>query len=191
MAKLITGRAGRQQKREERLEKYTAALLPLLLKQLKIDPATRVLHLGSPGAAAIVEAIAPHLTSGEMLVVVYSYDEMEDTRAALAGLGNVEVVNELDDIDPDEPPFNLVTCIAPYQHGRDYVDELLAASLELLAPSGVLVLGGDRQQGLERNLETLAANGSGLTRLAQNGQYQVVSATKPVRGGLRRRSDVE
>jgi 16S rRNA G1207 methylase RsmC len=189
MAKLVTGRAGRQQRREERLEQYAAELAPLLLKQLKLTPNARVMHLGSPGAIAIGQAVAPTFESGELLIVVYSYDEMEDARAALAGLGNVEVINDIEDLDPDEQPFDIVTCIAPYQHGRDYVGELLTLGLRLLATGGTLFLAGDRQQGFERYVEMLGSAGSRVTPLAQNGQYRVVAAAKPVGGGgLRRRS---
>jgi hypothetical protein len=66
MAKLITGRAGRQQRREERLEQYAAELAPLLLKQLKHAPTSRVMHLGSPGAIAVGQALAPTFTTGEL-----------------------------------------------------------------------------------------------------------------------------
>src|SRR5919199_6792649 len=165
MAKLVTGRAGRQQRREERLEQYAAELAPLLLKQLKLTPNARVMHLGSPGAIAIGQALAPTFESSELLIVVYSYDEMEDARAALAGLGNVEVINDIEDLDPDEPPFDTVTCIAPYQHGRDYVQGLLEVGLRLLSPGGLLFLGGDRQQGLEQHLEALGSRGSRVTTL--------------------------
>ncbi len=190
MAKITTGRAGRQQRREERLEQYAAELAPLLLKQLKLAPDARVMHLGSPGAIAIGQALAPTFDSGELLIVVYSYDEMEDARAALAGLGNVEVINEIEDLDPDEPPLDIVTCIVPYHQGREYVDELLLFGLRMLSPNGQLVVAGDRQQGFERALETLGGAGSRVTPLVQNGPYRVVSASKPgPGGGLRRRSE--
>ncbi len=189
MAKVVTGRAGRERRREEQLEQYAADVTPMLLRQLKLAPETHIMHLGSTGATAIAEAIAPNLIGGEMLIVVYTYDEMEELRAALAGLGNVEVINEIEDVDPDEPPFEIITSIVPYQHGRDYVDELLASGLRLLSPSGTLVVAGDRQQGFERHLEALAASGSRVTTLTQNVHYRVASATKPTGGGgLRRKS---
>ncbi len=189
MAKVVRGRAGRLQRREELLQRYSEALAPMLLKQLKPAPGARMMHLASPGAVEVAQALAPRLETGELVVVVYTYDEMEEVRAALAGLGNVEVINEIDDLDPDEPPYDLITCIVPYYLGHEYVEELLAAGLRLLAPEGLLVVAGDRQQGFERQLASLQAAGSQVTPLAQNGQLRVVSATKPgPGGGLRRKS---
>ena len=189
MAKVVTGRAGRERRREERFEQYAIDVAPMLLRQLKLTPEARIMHLGSPGATAIAEAIAPNLVGGELLIVVYTYDEMEDLRAALAGLGNVEVINEIEDVDPDEPPFDVITSIVPYQHGRDYVDDLLASGLRLLSPSGTLFLAGDRQQGFERHIEALGAAGSRVKTLVQNMHYRVVAASKPTGGGgLRPRS---
>ena len=188
MAKVVRGRAGRMQRREATLERYGAELATMLAKQLNPQPGARVMHLGGPGAITLAEAIAPALATGELVVVVYTYDEMEEARAALAGLGNVEVINDLDDLDPDEPLYDLVTCIVPYNLGRDYVEELLEAGLRLLDRQGTLVLAGDRRQGLERQLHFLAATGSQVTPLAQNGDFKVVSATRPgPGGGLRRR----
>lgn len=162
----------------------------MLLKQLKLASGARVMHLGSPGAVVVAQTLAPALETGDLLIVVYSYDEMEEARAALAGFGNVEVINDIEDLDPDEPPFDTVTCIAPYQQGRDYVAELLATGLRLLTDEGTLLLAGDRQQGFERYVEALGAAGSRVTPLVQNGQYRVVAAAKPVEGGgLRRRSE--
>ena len=183
MAKPVRGRAGRQQRREETLERYGAELAAMIIKQIEPPPGARMMHLGSPGAIALADAVAPFLAHGELVVVAYTYDEMEEIRAALAGVGNVEVINEIDDIDPDEPPYDLITCIVPYHLGRDYVEELLAAGLQLLDMQGTMVLGGDRQQGFERDLQFLGAKGSQVTPLVQNGNLRVVAATKPGRGG--------
>ncbi len=183
MAKVITGRAGRQKRREERLEDYAAALVPMMLKQIKFTPESRILLLGSPGVVQLADNLAHALTTGEILIVVFTYDEMEDTRAALAGLGNVEVINEFEDIDPDEPPFDVAVSLAPYHQGREYVDRLLQAGLELLAAEGTLFVGGDKQQGFERTVEALGALGSQVTPVVQNGQYRIVAASKPRRGG--------
>lgn len=190
MPKIVRGRAGRQQRREESLTHYNTELAAMLLKQLRISPAARIVHLGAPGAITVAEAIAPGLETGELLVVVYSYDELEEARASLAGIGNVEVINDFDDLDPDEPPFDVVTCIVPYYLGRDYVAELLRTGLNLMAREGTLFLAGDRQQGFERQIEFLGSIGSRVTPLVQNGQYRVISAAKPTGGGgLRRRTE--
>ncbi len=191
MPKAATGRAGRERKREERLEQYVGALAPMLFKQLKYTPESRILLLGSPGVAQLAETLAHTLTTGEILVVVYTYDEMEETRAALAGLGNVEVINEIKDLDPDEPPFDIAASIVPYYQGREHVDDLLAAGLQLLAPGGTLIIGGDRQQGFERTVEALGSIGSRVTPLVQSGQYRVVAATKAKTGRLRLRTPGE
>ena len=189
MAKVIRGTAGRMRQREEQLEEYGSSLASLLIKQVKITPGARVMHLGSPGAITVARAIAPALETGELVVVVYTYDETEDARAALAGLGNVEVIDSIDDVDPDEPPYDLLTCIIPFQHRRDYVDQLFAAGMRLLARGGTLILAGDRQQGLERHLAELRARGSEVTPLSSNGQFRVLGVTKPgPGGGLVRRS---
>lgn len=190
MPKIVRGRAGRQQRREAQLSTYGAELAPMLLKQMRVSPDARILHLGYPGASNVADAIAPALDTGEILLVVYSYDELEETRALLAGAGNVEVINDLDDLDPDEPPYDVVTCIVPYYLGRDYVADLLRTGLDLLTSGGTLFMAGDRQQGFERQLEFLGSIGSRVTPLVQNGQYRVVSATKPTAGGgLRRRPE--
>jgi hypothetical protein len=189
MPKVIRGRAGREQRREDLLESYTAALAPMLVKQLRVAPDARMMHLGSPGAVLIAETFAPALETGELVVVVYSYDEMEETRAALAGLGNAEVINEIEDVDPDEPPYNVMTSIVPYHLGYNYVNDLLASGLRLLTSDGLLYLAGDRQHGFERHLEHLAGVGSRITPVVQVGTLRIVTASKPgPRGGLRRSS---
>ena len=190
MAKVVRGRAGRVLRREQVLEQYSSALTSMLLKQLSPDPDARMMHLGSPGAVAVAHAMAHRFTTGEIVVVVYTYDEMEETRAALAGLGNVEVINDIADLDPDERPYDLMSCIIPYHLGREYVEELLATGLDLLHPEGEMLIAGDKQQGFERQLALLAQLGSRVTPVVQTGQYRIVSATRPVPGGgLRRRRE--
>jgi hypothetical protein len=189
MPKIVRGRAGRQQRREETLERYGAELAPILLKQVRIPEGARVMHLGSPGAAQVSEAIAHMLVSGELVVVVYTYDEMEELRAALAGLGNVQVINEIDDLDPDEPLYDVITCVVPFHQGQGYVEELLDSAFKLMNRDGTLYLAGDRQQGFERVVEWLGSVGSRVTPQVQIGQMRVVTATKPgPGGGLRRAS---
>jgi hypothetical protein len=58
---------------------YGTELAPMLLKQMRVSPSARILHLGYPGASDVADAIAPALDTGEMLLVVYSYDELEET----------------------------------------------------------------------------------------------------------------
>lgn len=187
MPKVTTGRAGRQRRREERLDEYVATLTPMVLKQIRFVPESRILLLGSPGIVPLAETLAHALTTGEILIVVYTYDEMEETRAALAGIGNVEIVNEIDDIDPEEPRFDVGASIVPYQHGRAFVDELLVAGLRLLADGSTLYIAGDRQQGFERTVEVLRNAGSTVTPVVQNGQYRLAAATK-AKGRLRLRT---
>jgi hypothetical protein len=161
----------------------------MLIKQVRPGPDVRMMHLGHPGAVQIAETYAPVLETGELVVVVYTYDEMEETRAALAGLGNVEVINEIEDLDPDDPPYAIMTAIVPYHLGRAYVDKLLLNGVRLLAADGLLYIAGDRQQGFERHLEILAAAGSRITPVVQVGTMRVVTASRPgPSGGLRRAS---
>jgi hypothetical protein len=188
MAKVVRGRAGREQRREDQLDTYAAALTPMLVKQVRAAPDVRMMHLGSPGAVQIAETFAPVVATGEIIVMVYTYDEMEEARAALAGLGNVQVINEIEDLDPDEPPYNLMTSIVPYHLGRDYVDDLLVNAVRFLAPDGLLYLAGDRQHGFDRNLEHLAAVGSRITPVVQVGTMRIVTAAKPGPGGGLRRT---
>lgn len=165
------------------MERYGASLATMLLKQVKQPANGRMMHLGTPGAIAFAQGVAPLLEAGELVVVVFSYDDMEDARAALAGLGNVEVINELDDLDPEEEPYDIITCTVPYNRRHDYTQKLLATALRLLSPGGTLLVGGDRQQDFDRDLGFLRGTGSTVTQVAQEGQLRLMSATKPVRGG--------
>lgn len=187
MPKPIHGSAGRLRQREEQREQYGVRLATMLIQQARYTPTARVLHLGSPGAIQFVQDVAPQLYNGELLLIVYTYDELEEARAALAGLGNVQVINEINDIDPDEPPFDLVTCIIPYQMRRPDIELLLDAGLRLLASTGTFYLAGDRHHDWERTTDWLTAQGMELTPLIQNGQFRIATAGKPVRGGLRQR----
>ena len=186
MAKITRGRAGRMEKKAALLDTYGATLAQMLLSHVRPQPSSRVLHIGSPGAVRFAQPLAERLSEGELVVLVYTYDELEDTRAALAGFGNVQIINEFDDLDPDEPPFDVVSCIAPYHLGRDTVRELIAYGLGQLAPSGTFYLGGDKQQELDRYEETLAMYSSNVQQLASNGQYRVVA----VQGKNLRRGNV-
>ena len=189
MAKVVRGSAGRLQRREEMLEHYGNSLATLMIKQVRPSPGDRIMHLGSPGAIAVAEALAPALDPGELVVVVYTYDETEEARAALAGLGNVEVISDLEDLDPDEPPYDIITCIVPYHLRKDDVDSLISAALRLMSPDGIMYLAGDKQQGFERNVALVRAEGSEVTPLVQSGQLRMVTATRPgPGGGLRRRA---
>jgi 16S rRNA G1207 methylase RsmC len=158
------------------LESYGAALAQMLLSQVRPKPSDRVLHIGSAGAVRLAEQLATRLEDGELVVLVHTYDELEDTRAGLAGFGNVHVINEFDDLDPDEPPFDLVTCIVPYYLSRDTVRELIEYGVTQLTPKGTFYLGGDKQQELARFEEMLAAYMRQTQQLATNGQYRVVAA---------------
>lgn len=175
MAKIVRGRAGRMQKRSEILDTYGATLAQMVQAPIRPDPASRVLHIGSPGATQIAQQLAPRLETGELVVCVYTFDELEDTRAALAGLGNVHVIDDLPELDEDEPPFDIVTCIAPYQLGRDTVIEQIEQGLALLAPGGTFYLGGDKQHEFERYVEALGRLAHTVQPIAANGQYRVVS----------------
>jgi 16S rRNA G1207 methylase RsmC len=175
MAKVTTGRAGREQKRAEILEAYGSTLARMLQSQVRPDAAARVLHIGSPGAAQFAEHLAPKLETGELVICVYTYDEVEDTRAALAGIGNVHVIDDLADLDEDEPLFDVVSCIAPFQLGRDTVIAQIEQGLALLAAGGTLYLAGDRQHEFDRYVEALSALARDVQQIAANGQYRVVS----------------
>jgi NADPH:quinone reductase-like Zn-dependent oxidoreductase len=175
MAKVIRGRAGRMEKKATILDTYGTTLAQMLLNQVRPRPTDRVLHLGSAGAVRVAEQLAERLAEGEMVVLVHTYDELEDTRAALAGFGNVHVINEADDLDPDEPPFPIVTCIAPYNLGRDAVRDLIAYGVGQLAPQGTFYLAGDKQQEMARYEEMLSGYARTTQVLANNGQYRVVS----------------
>lgn len=175
MAKIVRGRAGRQNKRSELLATYGATLAQMLQAQIRPNSGARVLHLGSPGATQLAEQIAPRLDTGELVVCVYTFDELEDARAALAGLGNVHIINDLDDLDEDEPPFDIVSCIAPYQLGRDTVIEQIEAGMVRLAEGGTFYLAGDKQHEFERYVEALSALAHDVQQVAANGQYRVVA----------------
>jgi 16S rRNA G1207 methylase RsmC len=175
MAKMIRGRAGRIEKRAAIMEQYGTTLGQMLLSHVRPKATDRVLHIGSPGAARFAEHVAERLEDGELVVLVHTYDELEDTRAALAGMGNIHVINEFDELDPDEPPFDLVTCIAPYHLKRETVGEMLEYGLAHLSPQGTLYLGGDKQQELPRFEEVLSTYARHVQQLASNGQYRVVS----------------
>ena len=176
MPKVVRGRAGRMNKRNEILEEYSATLAQMMQAQVRPDPAARMLHLGSPGAAQVAEYFAPRLASGEIVVCVYTFDELEDTRAALAGLGNVHSINDLDDLDEDEPPFDIVTCIAPYHLGRDIVIGLIEQGIARLTDTGTFYLGGDKQREFDRYSEALGSLVRGTQQIAAKGQYRIVSA---------------
>src|SRR3712207_6089884 len=104
MPKAVRGRAGREGRRSAILANYGATLAPMILSQSKLGPEDRVLVLGSPGAVELASAFALRLSSGEVVVCVYTFEEVEDARAGLAGLGNVNVIDDLAELDEDEPP---------------------------------------------------------------------------------------
>ncbi len=175
MSKTLRGRAGRMAKKEENLVNYGVSLAQMLAAQLRPRPNDRVLHIGSPGAAQLGEQLAPRLAASELVILVYTFDELEETRAALAGLGNVQVINEIDDLDEDEPPFDIVSCIAPYQLSREHVIGLIEQGLEQLAPNGVFYLAGDKRHDFERYLQALEARTHTVNEIASNGQRRVVA----------------
>ncbi len=190
MSRQLRGRAGRMARKETNLAEYGASLARLLATQLRTQPSDRVLHIGSPGASQLGELLAPRLGMSELVILVYTYDELEDTRAALAGLGNVHVINEIDDLDEDEPPFNVVSCIAPYQFGRDTVLELIEQGLKWLAPDGVFYLAGSKQHDFERYIEALATRAREVDQVARNGHERIVAVRgQSIRpgGGIGRR----
>ena len=176
MGKVTRGRAGREQKRDEIYTQYGAALAQMLRSQIKLDGGERVLHLGTPGATILAEDIAARLSTGELVVCVYTFDELEETRAALAGLGNVHVINDVEDLDEDEPPFDIVSCAAPYYLGRDAVLEQIQFGISRLAPDGTLLLAGDRQHEFDRYADFLSAAARDVQQVSANGQYRVVAA---------------
>jgi 16S rRNA G1207 methylase RsmC len=176
MARATRGRAGREQRREESLAAYGATLAQMLQAQIRPDSGERMLHLGRPGATQLATQMAHRLDTGEVVVCVYTYDELEEARAELAGLGNVHVINELDDLDEGEPPFDIVTCIAPYHLGRDAVVAYIEQGLDRLAPNGAFYLGGDRQLEMDRYVEALSRRVHDVKEVASNGQYRVVVA---------------
>lgn len=175
MAKITRGRAGRMEKKATIRDTYGTTLAQMLLSHVRPQANARVLHLGSAGAARFAEQLAQRLEEGELIVLVYTYDELEDTRAALAGIGNVHVINEFDDLDPDEPPFDIVSCIAPYHLGRDTVQTLIEYGISQLTPEGSLYLAGDKQQEFDRYEEMLSSYARSTQQLSANGQYRVVA----------------
>jgi len=168
------------------LDTYGATLAQMLLSHARPKANQRVLHLGNAGAVRLAEQLAEQLAEGELVVLVHTFDELEDARAALAGFGNVHVINEIDDLDPDEPPFDIVTCIAPYNLGRDTVRELIGYGIGQLAPQGTFFLAGDKQQEMPRYEEMLSSYARNMQVLANNGQYRVVA----VQASDRRRGNV-
>jgi 16S rRNA G1207 methylase RsmC len=175
MAKVVRGRAGRQQKRSEILEEYGTTLAEMLRSQVRPDAGERVLQIGSPGATQLAEIVAPQIDTGELVVCVYTFDELEDTRAALAGLGNVHVIDDLDDLDDDEPPFDIVVCVAPYHLGRDTVIEQIEQGVARLAADGTLLLAGDKQHEFDRYLDALSSLARNVQQVSARGQYRIVS----------------
>jgi hypothetical protein len=176
MSKVIRGRAGRMIKRNEILMEYGTTLAQMMQAQIRPEPSNRVLLLGSPGAAQLAEHVAPQLDTGELIVCVYTFDELEETRAALAGLGNVHVIDDLADLDEDEPPFDIVSCIAPFHLGREMVIELIEQGIRLLAGEGRFFLAGDKQHEFERYVEALSGYIRDVQQMVNRGQYRVVSA---------------
>ncbi len=175
MARAIRGRAGRENRRSELLAEYGATLAPMILSQARPDPDARVLVLGSPGAVELATALALRLSSGEVVVCVYTFDEVEEARAGLAGLGNVNVIDELSELDEDEPPFDLITCIAPYYLGRDAVISLIEEGVQRMQPGGLFLLAGDKQQELARYSEALSALATETRQVGERGQYRVLA----------------
>ncbi|HEY0735380.1 MAG TPA: class I SAM-dependent methyltransferase [Herpetosiphonaceae bacterium] len=187
MSKVTRGRAGRMIKRSEILTEYGSTLAQMMQAQVRPDPGNRVLHLGSPGAAQLAEQIAPRLDTGELVICVYTYDELEELRASLAGIGNVHVINDIDDLDEDEAPFDIVSCIAPFQYGRDSVIELVEQGVARLAKTGTFFLGGDKQHEFDRYVEALSSSIRDVQQLVSRGQYRIVSAqgrNRRVTGGI-------
>ncbi len=183
MAKIVRGSAGRIQRREDIMDRYGSSLAAMLLKQIKRPENSRIMHMATPGAIPFAQGIVPMLQTGELVLVVFSYDDMEDARAALAGVGNVHVINELEDLDPDDPPYDIITCIVPYNRPHEYTHQLFETALRLLSPTGTFYVGGDRQQDFEREIGFLRGVGSSPTQVAQEGQMRIMSASKPARGG--------
>lgn len=175
MAKVIRGRAGRMQRKAEVLEAYGTTLAQMVQALVRLHADDRVLELGSPGAAQLAHHLAPRLETGELVVCVYTFDELEETRAALAGMGNVHVINDLEDLDDDEPPFDIITCIAPYHLGREAVTEQIEQAVSRLAENGTFYLAGDKQQEFDRYVETLSSLTRNVQQIAERGQYRVVS----------------
>ncbi len=176
MGKVTRGRAGRESKRDEIFAEYGSTLAQMLRSQLRLAGTERVLHLGSPGAAQVGEQIATQLSTGELVLCVYTFDELEETRASLAGLGNAHVINDIADLDEDEPPFDIVSCIAPYHLGRDTVIEQIEVGVARLAGEGTFILAGDRQHDFDRYVEALSSLARNVQPLVGNGQYRIVSA---------------
>jgi 16S rRNA G1207 methylase RsmC len=175
MAKSLRGRAGRMAKKEENLAQYGAELARMLLSHVRPRPEDRILHIGSIGAAQFGEQLAPRLINSELILLVYTYDELEDTRAALAGIGNIHVINEIGDLDEDEPPFDIISCILPYHLGREAVEEVIDQGLERLARTGVMYIAGDKQRDLDRYLPVLETRARSVRQLSSNGQLRVVA----------------
>lgn len=182
MPKPTRGRAGREGRRSEQRDSYGAELAALLGKQLRFQPTFQMLHLGYPGAIALLSEVAGKLTEGELTVLVYSFDELEETQAALSKYSNVQVVNEFEEL-PRYVEYDVITSIVPYHLGQPYIEQLLRMGLARLKSTGVFMLGGDRQHEFERYLTVLQSLASPIATVATNGSLRVVQ----VEAGARRR----
>ncbi|MBA3945678.1 MAG: methyltransferase [Herpetosiphonaceae bacterium] len=190
MPKVLRGRAGREDRRSDQIDTYGAELAQLLLGQLRPRPADHILHLGNPGVIPLVTNLAPRVPSGSITALVYSYDELVATQAALAAFEQVIVANEWAEIDP-LVRFDLITSVVPYHLGVAYVEQILTVALQQLKPTGGLLIAGDQYHEFDRYLGLLRTLVTGMQTVATSGQNRVVQVEARAvkrKGGLVKRS---
>lgn len=188
MTRPTNGRAGREGKRNEIRDSYGEELAQLMSRQLPLHPTTNLLHLGSVGALPLLRLALPRLPNGSATALVYTFDEVARTQAALSAFPQVTVINEWEELPPDTR-YEVVTSIVPYHLSMTFIDQIIATGLASLKPGGVFIMGGDKRKDFERYQAMLAHRVDNVQTLATNSHQRVVQAEASAvrkRGGLRR-----
>ncbi len=190
MAKVLRGRAGREDRRSDQIDTYGSELAQLLLGQMRPRPTDHILHLGNPGVIPLLTNLAPRVAGGTITALVYSYDELIATQSALAAFEQVTVVNEWAEIDP-RARFDLISSVVPYHLGVAYVEQILTVALQQLKPSGGLLIAGDQYHDFDRYLTLLRTLVTSMQTVATSGQNRIVQVEARAvkrKGGLIKRS---
>ncbi|GAC1364807.1 MAG: hypothetical protein NVS4B8_26290 [Herpetosiphon sp.] len=175
MAKLQRGRAGREHRRAEVLDNYGDDVALLLMRQLRPRATDRLAHLGFPGIVPLLGNLAPRVQEGSVTALVYTYDELQEAQVALARFPHVRIVNEWDEIK-DGDGYDIVTVIAPFYLGDDYVDMLITQSVTLLKRTGTLFVAGDKRFHFEHYAGLLGSLASSVAVVATNSHGRVLQA---------------
>lgn len=186
MAKLVRGRAGREDRKSDQRDTYGSDLALLLAKNVRPQPTAHLLHLGAPGLIPLVSDLAPRMQAGKITALVYSYDELAAAQAALAPYPNVQIINEWDEL-PLDTTYNLATSIIPYYLGDDYIQQIFVTAFEQLKSSGLLVVGTDRRHDGEHYITLLSSIASPVTTLATSAHLRIVQVEA---SAYRRRGNV-